>query len=71
MIIGICGQSCSGKTTFANNLSSFLKLMNKNLKIIIISMDNFYKGKSKFSVYVIFSKHPDFYHKNNVVCSHI
>ena len=37
------------KTTFVNNLLSFLKFMNKNLKIIIISMDNFYKGKSKFS----------------------
>ena len=33
---------------FINNLLSFLKFMNKNLKIIIISMDNFYKGKSKF-----------------------
>ena len=49
MIIGVCGSSGSGKTTFADNMRKFLNKMNKKLKIIVVSMDDFYKGKSNFS----------------------
>ena len=49
MIIGVCGKTGSGKTTFAYQLKKFLKKMNKKLRVIVISMDNFYKGKSNFS----------------------
>jgi len=49
LTIGIIGGSASGKSTYAHNLKKFIKDINKDLKIIIISMDNFYKGLSSFS----------------------
>lgn len=49
LTIGITGGSASGKSTYANNLKKFINKINQNLNIIIISMDNFYKGLSSFT----------------------
>ena len=49
LTIGITGGSASGKSTYAKNLKKFINEINKNLNIIIISMDNFYKGLSSFT----------------------
>ena len=49
LTIGITGGSASGKSTYAHNLKKMLNEINKHLNIIIISMDNFYKGFSSFT----------------------
>ncbi len=45
MIIGICGISGSGKTTFANMIQDRL-----GIKCTIMSLDNFYRDQSHLSV---------------------
>lgn len=49
LIIGITGGSASGKSTYAKNFKKFLNFFNKELKTIIISMDNFCKGLRSFT----------------------
>ena len=45
LIIGIDGKDASGKTTFADNLSSALQTLT-NRKIIRISLDNFFQPRA-------------------------
>lgn len=61
LIIGITGGSASGKSTYAKNLKKFLNFFNKELRTIIISMDNFYKGLSSFT-----TKEKELFDKNEL-----
>ena len=49
IIFGICGTSCSGKTTLANVIVNSLK--QSGLNIVIISQDWFYKGGNENTNY--------------------
>ena len=44
MIIGICGPSGSGKTYYSKKLRKKLEVVHPDKNIIIVPMDNFYKG---------------------------
>ena len=49
MIIGICGQSGSGKSYYANKLKLKLQSSSNGYSVIVINMDNFYKGISQYN----------------------
>ena len=49
MIIGICGPSGSGKTYYSKKLKLKLQLGAHKASVIIIHMDNFYKGISQYN----------------------
>lgn len=43
-IIGVCGASCSGKTTACEMLVNKIKQSHKNIPITILSQDRYYRG---------------------------
>jgi uridine kinase len=49
MIIGICGPSGSGKNILFKKVKKKLEGIHSNKNIIIVPMDNFYKGIFKLN----------------------
>lgn len=49
MIIGICGPSGSGKSYYSNKLKKKLESTSQKYSVIVINMDNFYKGISQYN----------------------
>lgn len=49
MIIAICGSSGSGKTYISKQLKIYLETKFPSYSILLLSMDNFYKGKSQYN----------------------
>ena len=49
MIIGICGPSGSGKSYYANKLKLKLQSSSRKHSVLVINMDNFYKGINQYN----------------------
>ena len=54
-VIGVCGQSCSGKTTACKQIKSTINKITKNAPgmVVVIHQDSYYKGGNKDTNYDI------------------